>query len=133
MSRTTQERFDDKWVLAPDCHWWTGARVEGNHGKFRVGGKVRQASHVAYEIHIGPIPDGMHVHHTCGNTLCVNPDHLIVSTPVDIPSNKRVTDEQVVKIREMYATGIYTQQELGDYFCTTREYISLVVNHKRRA
>jgi hypothetical protein len=34
------------------------------------------AHRVAYEHYVGPIAEGNHIHHTCGNKLCVNPDHL---------------------------------------------------------
>ena len=35
----------------------------------------------AYEYFVGPIPDGMQIHHLCGNTSCCNPLHLTPVTP----------------------------------------------------
>lgn len=29
-----------------------------------------------YEIHKGPIPEGLQIDHLCRNTQCCNPDHL---------------------------------------------------------
>jgi hypothetical protein len=40
-----------------------------------------QAHRIAYELVKGPIPDGRHVHHTCENKPCCNPNHLVVLTP----------------------------------------------------
>jgi len=34
------------------------------------------AHRVAYELEIGPIPEGLTLDHLCGNKACVRPDHL---------------------------------------------------------
>lgn len=53
------------------CWTWTGART-GKRMQYPVAAKHR----AIYETLVGPIPPVHDLHHECGNTLCVNPDHL---------------------------------------------------------
>lgn len=61
--------------MTEGCWEWTGARVEG-YGYFRDGPKQKKAHRVAYELTVGPIPDGLTIDHLCQNKGCVNPAHM---------------------------------------------------------
>ena len=34
-----------------------------------------------YREHVGPIPEGYHVHHACGDPACTNLNHLMAVPP----------------------------------------------------
>lgn len=61
------------------CWEWTGATRKG-YGTFQStqwGKTIHRLAHRhAYELLVGPIPEGLTIDHLCRNTLCVNPAHL---------------------------------------------------------
>ncbi len=71
------------------CWIWIGAK-RGGYGRFKVAGQKSVTAHRAsYELHVGPIPEGMQLDHLCRNPACVNPSHL---EPVSAAENVRRGD-----------------------------------------
>lgn len=75
---TIEARFLAKVSIPEDggCWIWTAAKNSEGYGRFSVNGTAEGAHRVSYELHKGPIPDGLVLDHLCRNTSCVNPDHL---------------------------------------------------------
>ena len=64
------------------CWEWTANALRG-YGLFKLAGSTHRAHRLAYQILVGPIPEGMHIDHLCRNPPCVNPDHLEPVTPAE--------------------------------------------------
>jgi len=68
------------------CWLWDGALNNKGYGKIGFGGGnggTRLVHRLMWEMQRGPIPDDLWVLHRCDVTICCNPEHLFLGTPLD--------------------------------------------------
>lgn len=71
-----EARFWSKVEDTSSCWLWTGATNDKGYGQLWVDRRLVYAHRFAYQLLVGPIPEGHVVDHLCGQTRCVRPDHL---------------------------------------------------------
>lgn len=135
-----RERFLSKVQRTESCWLWTGARKPKGYGNIKVNGVAKAAHRVAYELFKGPIPEGMHVLHTCDNPPCVNPDHLYAGTNADNQRDMRTKGRRLAdkitypiaqEIRARAALEQISQGALGREYGISQPMVSMIVNNKR--
>jgi hypothetical protein len=79
------ERYWAKVVKrGPDECWdWSGSKEVHGYGQLRIKGRSTKAHRFSYELHFGPIPNGLDCLHKCDNPPCTNPNHLFLGTAKD--------------------------------------------------
>lgn len=84
MTKYTYSRLLNKCLKDEEsgCLIWQGSLNEYGYGKMvNESGKLRSVHRIAWELYHGPIAAKLSVSHTCGNLACIEPDHLILTTP----------------------------------------------------
>lgn len=76
------------------CWHWVGMTCSRGYGRIAYHGGLKQAHRISYELHVGPIPDGLEIDHLCRVRHCVNPEHLepvthkanVMRAPLSLPN-----------------------------------------------
>lgn len=77
------EAIDYSVIRGNACWGWSGSIDQDGYPTFWWQGKTRKVLRHAYEEFNGPIPEGHLVRHSCDNTECLRPDHLLTGTNGD--------------------------------------------------
>lgn len=142
---TLSERFWSKvGIGAPNECWnWT-ACVSARYGQIGVDGKLQKSNRVAFYLTHGRWPEPC-ARHTCDNTLCCNPAHIVEGTQVQNMEDRnergrqarkeshgrvKLTAAEVGQIRHKYKTSAVLQRELAEEFGVSRSHVSSLVSHR---
>lgn len=148
---STEERFWAKVDKRTDdeCWPWTASLVRG-YGWLSRGGQSAgriYAHRLSFEMHYGPIPDGLSVLHHCDNPPCVNPRHLFSGTQADNIADKvqkgrqqrgeqaggaKLTTREVIEIKRARSAGTAVAA-LASQFGVNKSAISRIANGTRWA
>ena len=121
MSNTLYQRFWAKVNKTDTCWLWTASADRG-YGQIYAGGRLGKtllAHRVAYEMLVGPIPEGLHLDHLCRVTLCVNPNHLEPVTPRENTLRgessmaKRARQTECLRGHPLSGANLYTNSKGG--------------------
>lgn len=135
-----------------ECWPWLASDDGRGYGSINVGGKLKKASRVAYELANGQFDQRLEIRHTCDNPTCCNPAHLIPGTHAQNMAdmwergraNLRVCrgeevylaklDEDAVRqIRAAYSSGGVKLADLGNRYGVTPQAIYAVVTRRNWA
>ncbi len=142
--QTPEERFWSYVTKTPKCWEWTGVLNRKGYGQFTIGSRVILAHRYSYLNAYGNLGDLCVCHH-CDNPKCVNPEHLFLDTRVknneDCANKGRVvkgsqvgsaklTEQDVVAIREKYARGGVLQRVLAAEYGVCQQVISKILTRQ---
>jgi hypothetical protein len=151
MSAAAHERLHKYVLVTPECWLWTGSfnthRGRPTYGQFYLEGRRVGAHRASYILHVGPVPDGLDILHSCDIKACVNPAHLRPGThtenireafaklPADYFAGENaghvtLSWAKVHAIREAHATGT-RQSSLARAYGVSPVCISGIVRGKR--
>lgn len=79
--RDVLDRFATRVLVGDGCWGWTGSFNSSGYAQLYLRpGRSLVAHRFAYELLVGPIPEGMVLDHLCRNRACSNPSHLEIVT-----------------------------------------------------
>lgn len=145
MAQSVHEKFHLYQIVGePDSCWeWPHRRGRG-YGYLSFNDKGYLVHRLSYEYHIGPIPDGMFVCHSCDNRACTNPTHLWLGTHAENMAdrdvkgrqakgervgNAKLTVDDVREIRTLYEQG-WTFTQLSEAFGVARIQVHRIISRK---
>ncbi len=128
----------DVVVVAGGCWEWAKYRSSSGYGMIHRQGKPTYVHRVAYEMLVGPIPDGLHLDHLCRNPPCCNPLHLEPVTPREnwargtSPSARNLRKTHCVKGHALVPPNLYMRPDAGGRCCRACFHLIYLAKKARR-
>jgi len=117
----SKEQFEARVDKAINGCWlWIRSLNGWGYGQITVKRSHKSAHRYAWELYVGPIPEGLLVLHRCDVRRCVNPEHLYLGTDLDNARN--------ASVRKTTFNGSRTHCKYGHEFSTE----NTVTYHGRR-
>lgn len=115
-----------------DCWEWKACRqpITG-YGQFRTGGRLRSAHAVAYELAVGPIPEGLESDHLCNNRGCCNPKHIELVTHAENMRRRSERQTHCKQGHEFTPENSYIQPD-GARKCRRCRCLAVARNQRKR-
>lgn len=145
-------KVDVKGNLDECWEWQASVNIKNGYGIFGINKKNYSSHRIVWILENGQIPEDdsyfktLHVLHKCDNPSCCNPHHLFLGTQKDNMKDKsnknrqlngekhgvhKLTEQQVLEIRQKYIPRIYSQYKLAEEYNISRPQISFIVNNKQ--
>jgi hypothetical protein len=99
---TLPQRFRAKYIQGSvdECWDWNGKRNPKGYGIIKVNNKEWYAHRVSFELHNGPIPEGLFACHKCDRPCCINPHHLFAGSSMDNTTDMIAKGRHVIKAQK---------------------------------
>lgn len=141
----------ERAVVRSGCWGWTGTTDRDGYGTLKIAGKHYRAPRLSFFAFNGYWPEPL-VRHTCDTPVCCNPKHLtegthkqnardaslrgrLIAEPTfdrwkEGNGRAKLSEAQVDEIRDLYATGQFTQKQLGERYGVWMTTIGKIVRRK---
>lgn len=121
-------------LMETPCDLWERGCTTAGYGETFRDGKVRYTHRVAWEDAHGPIPDGLTIHHLCGQRRCRNVEHMELLRRDDHAGalgHGKLTREDARQIKDLVA--VKSHGWIAAAYGISRPLVSMIASGRRWA